>query len=183
MKHAFRFAAPLLGVAGAAWAAGAPGPYYATPSWDQQVPVATRFVVLSNWIDGNFPTGGAAVLDRETGLVWEHFPSFTVAALDQATLQCNNSGLGNRKGWRLPTVQELASLVDPSVPSPGPALPAGHPFIGVQADFFYWSATASVTSPDFEWGVSFNNGSVTRVSKGLDHHVWCVRGGPGVDAQ
>src|SRR5215471_2507098 len=46
------------------------GPYYATPSWDQQLPAATRFVVLSNW-------GGAAVLDRETGFVWEHSPSGT----------------------------------------------------------------------------------------------------------
>jgi len=44
------------------------GPYYATPSWDQKLQCDTqatcpRFIVLSNW-------GGAAVLDRETGLVW-----------------------------------------------------------------------------------------------------------------
>ena len=39
------------------------GPYYATPSWDQ-TPSSTRFVVLSNW-------NNEAVLDRETGLVWE----------------------------------------------------------------------------------------------------------------
>ena len=38
------------------------GPYYATPSWNQQLPAATRFIVLTNW-------ASAAVLDRETGLV------------------------------------------------------------------------------------------------------------------
>ena len=48
----------------------APGPYYATPSWDQQLPAATRFIVLSNW-------NSAAVLDRETGLVWERSPALT----------------------------------------------------------------------------------------------------------
>src|SRR5215467_3710646 len=50
------------------------GPYYATPSWDQQLPVSTRFIVLANWIDADHPSGGAAVLDRETGLVWEQNP-------------------------------------------------------------------------------------------------------------
>src|SRR5271169_1120634 len=44
------------------------GPYYANPSWDQQLPASTRFVVLTNW-------GSQAVLDRETGLVWELTPS------------------------------------------------------------------------------------------------------------
>jgi len=43
------------------------GPYYANPSWDQQMPAAQRFIVLSNW-------SSAAVLDRETGLVWERSP-------------------------------------------------------------------------------------------------------------
>ena len=46
------------------------GPYYATPSWDQTLPSTTRFIVLSNM-------GGAAVLDRETGLVWERVPGTT----------------------------------------------------------------------------------------------------------
>ncbi len=44
------------------------GPYYATPSWDQSLPVTTRFVVLTNFASD-------AVLDRETGLVWEKAPS------------------------------------------------------------------------------------------------------------
>jgi hypothetical protein len=34
------------------------GPYYANPSWDQQLPDATRFIVLLNW-------NSEAVLDRE----------------------------------------------------------------------------------------------------------------------
>src|SRR5215813_14310693 len=40
------------------------GPYYAEPSWDQTLPASTRFIVLSNF-------NSEAVLDRETGLVWQ----------------------------------------------------------------------------------------------------------------
>jgi len=55
----------------------ATGPYYANPSWDQQLPASTRFIVLSNWVDTAHPSGGAAVLDRETGLIWEQSPDAT----------------------------------------------------------------------------------------------------------
>ena len=89
----------------------APGPYYANPSWDQQLPAATRFIVLSNW-------SSAAVLDRETGLVWEKSPLSPSGGETgrrtwlSAQNRCNTLNLGNRKGWRLPTLQELASLID-----------------------------------------------------------------------
>ena len=154
----------------------APGPYYATPSWDQQLPAATRFIVLSNW-------GGAAVLDRETGLVWEKSPSTSTKNWNIAQCYCNTLAVGNRMGWRLPTIQELTSLVDPSVPSPGPTLPAGHPFSNVQSSF-YWSAT---TNADLSilaaWGVYFSNGLVMMDVLSLFNCVWCVRGGQGVDPQ
>jgi hypothetical protein len=43
------------------------GSYYANPSWDQELPAAQRFIVLSN-------LNNEAVLDRETGLVWQRTP-------------------------------------------------------------------------------------------------------------
>jgi hypothetical protein len=160
------------------------GPYYATPSWDQQLPASTRFIVLSNW-------GGAAVLDRETGLVWEKSPSTTplhwIGPLveGEAVTHCNQLTVGNRKGWRLPTVQELASLVDPT--QSNPSLPLGHPFINVQSSF-YWSATTFADDTSVAWGVFFSTGDVYNVGKGFrsfgfDCFVWCVRGGQGVDPQ
>lgn len=147
------------------------GPYYATPSWDQTLPSNTRFIVLSNM-------GGNAVLDRETGLVWEKSPSTTPVIWFLADIRCDALKVGNRKGWRLPTHHELASLMDPSIPSPGPALPAGHPFQGVQADF-YWSATLSeplvageATAASFHPLLDFRTDNRTSDL----NFMWCVRG-------
>ena len=130
-------------------------PYYATPSWDQKLQCDTqatcpRFIVLSNW-------NNAAALDRETGLVWERSPlapcvnrpPFICPAPEdgrrnwvQARARCiQQVTAGNRGGWRLPSVQELRSLIDYDPSNTGsPRLPPGHPFSGVQSDA-YWSAT------------------------------------------
>ena len=170
------------------------GPYYPTPSWDQQLTCASaancpRFVVLSNWIDLAHPSGGAAVLDRESGLVWERSPSTLQQTWENAQVSCNLNRVGNRLGWRLPTVQELASLVDPT--QSNPALPAGHPFSNVQFSgsppfSYYWSATSGAGSLNNSnaWMVLFyDQGGVTDDAKTLFHFVWCVRGGHGVDPQ
>jgi hypothetical protein len=157
------------------------GPYYATPSWDQKLQCDTqatcpRFIVLSNW-------NSDAVLDRETGLVWERSPGTGPQTWLFAQVHCTqNLTLGNRRGWRLPTIQELASLVDPSVGSPGPALPAGHPFTNVQSST-YWSATTYSNNADVAWFVDFSNGGVNTVDKPSAFFAWCVRGGQGVDPQ
>jgi hypothetical protein len=68
----------VLAVAGAAWwvqagslePAGPPASTMKTldevpPTWSQTLPTAVRFVAV---------LGGAAILDRETGLVWESAP-------------------------------------------------------------------------------------------------------------
>ena len=157
------------------------GPYYAWPSWDQQLPAATRFIVLSNWKDTNFPSGGAAVLDRETGLVWEKSPDTTPRTWLSAHTFCNNRGVGGRRGWRLPTVQELASLLDPNAGG-APFLPAGHPFTNVQSSV-YWSATTFGPLTSAAWVVNFGFDGASFVGKGNDSFVWCARGGQGVDPQ
>jgi hypothetical protein len=152
------------------------GPYYAWPSWDQILPSSTRFIVLLNW-------SSAAVLDRETGLVWEKSPSTSVSTWLGAQFKCNDLAVGNRMGWRLPTLQELASLVDRSVPFPGPTLPSGHPF-GTAQSSRYWSATTASFNTDVAWFVRFDAGIVDTATKDVAGLlVWCVRGGQGVDPQ
>jgi len=154
------------------------GPYYAPPAWDQTLPVATRFIVLSNF-------ASAAVLDRETGLVWQRSPSTSQSDWAFASvLKCMNANIGTRKGWRLPTVQELMSLIDQTQTSP--ALPIGHPFSNVQSAALaaYWTATADAGDPSRAYTVAFFQGNLFSNSlKSSNAYAWCVRSGQGVDAQ
>jgi hypothetical protein len=143
--------------------------------WDKQIDGKGRFEVLKHFDD-------EAVLDKETGLVWERSPSDPLLWLN-AHGRCNRLTTGDRLGWRLPTLQELASLVDPSVAS-APKLPAGHPFENVQTFFPYWSATTAASDASSAWAVNFSNGNlVGGVAKSNGMLVWCVRGGQGMDPQ
>jgi Protein of unknown function (DUF1566) len=154
----------------------APGPYYAIPSWDQTLPSNTRFIVLSNM-------GSAAVLDRETGLVWERVPATTPRSFPDAQEVCYMKNVGSRRGWRPPTIEQLASLVDPAATS-APFLPAGHPF-EIQPTI-YWSSTSLATVADsVGFRVNFNTGQVVQGNKGGSNLAlaWCVRGGNGHDGQ
>ena len=153
------------------------GPYYATPSWDQTLPCAAlancpRFIALSNMNSG-------AVLDRETGLVWEKSVPGNLGTRSQADVSCMVTVIGNRQGWRVPTVHEFRTLMDPS--NHLPALPDGHPFLnvgGLSGEDFYWTSTVSV-DPQFPgiYGVSFASaGTVVTINSSGIAHIWCVRG-------
>jgi hypothetical protein len=152
----------------------ASGPYYVTPSWDQKLPSASRFIILSDW-------DNAAILDKETGLVWQRSPSTIAVTWVQASNYCTNLVVSNRFAWHLPTIQELGSLVDRSVTS-SPKLPSGHPFMNVRSSY-YWSATTSASISSSAWVEEFTYGGGVPVDKLNSSFVWCVRGGNGVDAQ
>jgi hypothetical protein len=155
------------------------GPYYAVPSWDQTLPAATRFVVLSNM-------DSKAVLDRETGLVWERapgtfFPFFGAQDTWRNALElCRQMTLGNRKAWRLPTVEELSSLV-----TAAGVLPAGHPFENIAAGQFstYWSATLVpyFTQAAYVQALGGGGGQGSDSIDNTNPYI-CVRGGVGVSA-
>jgi hypothetical protein len=158
--------------AGQAQAATGVGPLYPKPAWNQKIDAATRFLVLTNW-------NSEAVLDKETGLVCEHSPlSPPNLTWFQAKEACLKRTIGNRRGWRLPSVHELASLVDPNNPGGNPDLPLGHPFTNVQSAN-YWTATTNAANDTQVWFVNLQNGSVDNVAPQLtgQGNAWCVRGG------
>jgi len=143
-------------------------------TWEDPVQAGKRFTVLKSY-------SNEAVRDNETGLVWEQAPE--TGGQDWATAQshCNTKTVGNRKGWRLPTIQESASLVDPT--EANPSLPIGHPFF-IETSFAYWSATSFAADTSKVWGVLFSVGGVFSLPKTTNFHfLWCVRGGQGVDPQ
>jgi hypothetical protein len=121
------------------------------------------------------------VLDRETRLVWERAPSTQKQdSWDAAIVYSYSKALAARKGWRLPTIEELLSLVDPT--QTNPTLPPGHPFQNVQIDYFYWSSTLGMSSPPtFAWAYNFGNGDTSNVLKTAKLYSWLVRGSFGHD--
>ena len=152
---------------------GNPVPTMTTPPpWSQKLPAAERFVLV---LDNN------GVLDKETGLVWEKSPSTETYTWVNAIYHCSSElNVGVRKGWHLPTVEQLASLVDTSV-SGSPKLPTGHPFTNVQS-YVYWSATTYAYGTTYAWDVVFDFGGVYGHDKAYDYYAWCVRGGQSHDA-
>ena len=126
------------------------------------VPASERFELVLD---------GKAVLDKETGLIWEQSPDATKRTWASACAYCLNKEVGGRKGWRLPTQEELSSLVDTN--ESDPTLPSGHSLSNVQSAN-YWSSTSS---PNDAWGVSFSTGIVSPIVRSITNYVWCVRGG------
>ena len=153
----------------------APGPYYATPSWDMTLPTNTRFIVLSNF-------NNAAVLDRETGLVWERFPTQVPFEWELAAAICTTRQIANRFGWRLPTIHELSSLIDAG--QPFPSEPLNNTF-GALVFNAYWSTTNLARLPSFAYVADLRTSALSVIDKSTSLGVgWlCVRGGGGADGQ
>ncbi|MGH7147812.1 MAG: DUF1566 domain-containing protein [Nitrospiraceae bacterium] len=135
-----------------------------TMRWDTIHPSDSRFTTA-------FP---GAVLDKNTGLVWEQLPKGTSGNMwSDARLECINKSVGGQKGWRLPSVVELASLINPSLLEP---VVPGVVFTGVQVGN-YWSGTTSAGGSTTAFVVSSDDRSVGTSNKtSTNLYVWCVRG-------
>jgi len=135
---------------------------------DKNLPTSGRFQVLSSFQN-------LAVLDQNTGLVWEQAPDATTHNWFSAKSYCANKTVGGTAGWRLPSEVELKSVQDPSLPAP--FVPAAV-FTGVQSDN-YWSALPIDSFPVTDdsavaWSVGFSVGGEFTNSKSIAGHVWCV---------
>lgn len=178
--------ARLFGVAMAVVLVGLVSPAFAGHGPDQWAHKGPRFQVLVQF-------GGTAVLDRETGLVWEKSPNLGAftwlpspvggGSSGGAHDHCNRLVLGERMGWRVPTIQELTSLLDQSVPGFVPHLTPGHPFAPLWSiGEHIWSATTDANNAGQAWTMELL-GSLSKDNKSTLSHVWCVRLRQGVDPQ
>jgi hypothetical protein len=123
-------------------------------------------------------SGDTAVLDRETGLVWERVPSAAAqASWNAARDGCRTLALGGRRGWRVPAEEELASLFGSTM--------GGHPFT-LTLSTFYWTATTAPGSSSGRGVLSINPAtglsSASSIPKSDATRLrWCVRGGAADD--
>ena len=122
-----------------------------------------RYVVLASF-------NNEAVLDKETQLVWRRTaasPIQWVAALQY----CYSSGTGGRYGWRLPSLSELSSIL-----GTGSVLPAGHPFLSIPDQMYFWSSTDVSYDADFAYTRKLTGLSVGTGMKTGFYPTLCVRG-------
>jgi len=128
--------------------------------------------------------GGEAVLDKQTGLTWARNADLAggTKTWQEAIEFCQNLEIGNRKGWRLPTKEELIAILDTS--QSHPALPVGHPFNNLKTSSntssgfnVYWTATISEANSDKAYNISLTAGMVMDELKLFDFVVWPVLDG------
>ena len=149
--------------------------------WGRKLPPSERFGVLAQFTND-------AVLDKETQLVWQRAPGDDHVSFDAAWDSCDRATIGGRMGWRLPTLPELRSLIDPSITNQYvPALPAGHPFTGVMPPFGnadgyygkYWTSTLTTTQDTTYRLTGFMSRNIVPTAQNIAAQLpsaWCVRG-------
>lgn len=126
----------------------------------------------------------AMVKDNVTGLIWEvkseggkiqnknNVYNWNDAQSVFIT-QLNELNFGGYSDWRLPTVKELASIVNSGRSDPS-----------INTDYFpntmssrYWSSTVYIYNSDSSWYVDFDEGGVWYYNKSNSYYVRAVRGG------
>jgi hypothetical protein len=110
------------------------------------------------WPEHRFLTRDDGIVDLLTGLVWRREADLAGSAVtwSEALRLIANMRLRDGISWRMPTINELESLVDASAHSP--ALPNGHPFRSVREA--YWSSTTSGFEPDWAYCLYMTKGAV-----------------------
>jgi len=113
--------------------------------------------------------GNGTVTDNNTGLMWQKEDDGTPRTWDAAGSYCSSLGAD----WRLPTKKELMSIVDYSIPFPGPTI---NSIFTNTKQFGYWSSTTGSGDPNGAWTVYFNGGYVGGDVMSGGVYVRCVRG-------
>jgi len=115
----------------------------------------------------NYTIGGNDIIDRVTGLRWADNPDTNTTQKSWEEAQTYCSGLGG--SWRLPTREELSSLVH--YDNYNPAIDKSFVYTASKA---YWSMNESMQSSDNAWVVDFAYGTESTNSKTSLNEVRCV---------
>lgn len=124
-----------------------------TPNYDNPHDADNTYT----WYDGitGIPGDGTDTLDFITAL--------------------NDANFGGHNDWRLPTIKELSTIVDSSIPYPGPTINTDY-FPNTVSDY-YWSSTTIAGYPYSAWVVGFYLGDVYYGGKSANFYVRAVRSG------
>jgi hypothetical protein len=117
----------------------------------------------------HYVSGDGSVHDTRTQLTWQQpFPSERYT-WDDASRYCASLSLPGA-GWRLPSINELQTLVDDSV---NPSIDRAT-FPGTPSEYF-WSSSPVIDDATRAWTTFFTNGSTYSFDKTAAKNVRCVR--------
>jgi hypothetical protein len=108
--------------------------------------------------------------DNRTGLIWT---SGNVGGGRMTWAEAEKTAAAVGEGFRLPTVDELQTLVDRT--KYNPALRGAEFFIGPESSY-YWTSSPDASDPDCAWVVHFNDGYVLLGYRSSPAFVRAVRG-------
>jgi len=115
--------------------------------------------------------GNGTVTDTKTNLMWWKKGTDIAYDWQQAVGYCKDLAFYGHSDWRLPTIEELFSIIDH-----GRHDPAINPVFKCKSSN-YWSSTTYTDYPSNAWYVYFSYGGVHNYSKSYGSYVRAVRGG------
>ncbi len=109
--------------------------------------------------DNHYTVSNGEVTDNYTGLVWQQGRSPSLMAWEDAATYCSSLSLGSVGGWRVPTINELATTVNEAKVG-GAVVDSAFPDnpVGCKAPaYWFWAAEASEVGGT-AWGLSYCDG-------------------------
>lgn len=120
----------------------------------------------------DFTRSGEIVTDSVTSLEWQDNATPATMTWQESIDYCESLILGGDVDWRLPNLNELASIVDDSNYNP----PINNTFVNT-IHSNYWSSTTYTDRDSAAWYIIFIDGSYNAVRKTEKQWVRCVRAG------
>lgn len=113
-------------------------------------------------------TDDGSIHDKDNSYTWSNARKVFIA-------QLNQQRFGGFSDWRMPTINELSSLVNNGIPSQGPTIDTR--WFPRTVSFIYWSSTANAYYKNAAWRVKFGYGGVYDDFKSYRYFVRAVRSG------
>ncbi len=124
--------------------------------------------------------GDGTITDHDTGLIWmqasadiDNDGNPDTMGWETALGYCGTLEFADQTDWRLPTNNELQSIVDYGSHSPA----IDTQYFPDTTSFIYWSSTTYVNNTAYAWLGHFSSGAVYGATKSTNCYVRAVRGG------
>jgi hypothetical protein len=135
-----------------------------------------RAVRGEQYVNKFIDNADGTITDSASGLVWEKSTGASAVTLAKAKSYCEKLSLGGKNDWRLPTRNEMQSIVDYT--RFNPAIDTAYFPDTVSSE--YWTSTkvaSDYAGGDLWWFVGFRDGDISSFSSVDELSVRAVRAG------